>query len=283
VTNAHIEVIDLQHCGYARTVGAYIVHTVDGPGLVDCGPAVTIDKLREGLGEHGLSVRDLRYLLVTHVHLDHSGAAGLLVQENPALRVHAAESALVHLAHPVALEKSARGIYKERFDELWGEVTPVPWANLSPTDNSIAGIECLATPGHASHHVSYLAPNGTLYAGDAAGVRIPPGEYVSPPTPPPDIDLPAWFRSIEDIERRRPQRLALTHFGVAEDPAEHLMRLWQRLAAWSELVASRASEEEFITVIGEELAQHPEQEDYHKILGLAELYRGLRQYVDRVR
>lgn len=255
--------------------------TADGPALVDCGPAVTIDALRAGLAERGLSVADVRHLLVTHVHLDHAGAAGVLVRENPALQVHVAQSAIVHLAYPVALEQSARRIYRERFDELWGELVPVPERNLNPVAGDVAGIECFATPGHASHHFSYLAPDGTLYAGDVAGVRILPGEYVSPPTPPPDIDLAAWFRSIEEIERRRPRRLALTHFGVAEDPAEHLTRLWQRLVAWSELIRGGADEPSFVSTIRAELARHPEQEDYHKVLGVAELYRGLKLYADR--
>jgi glyoxylase-like metal-dependent hydrolase (beta-lactamase superfamily II) len=273
--------IDVFHCGYPRTVGAYAVSTEDGPALVDCGPAVTIDALRAGLADNGLSVTDLRHLLVTHVHLDHAGAAGALVRENPALQVHVAESAIVHLAYPVALEHSARRIYRERFDELWGELVPVPEKNLHAVGGEVAGIECFATPGHASHHVSYLAPDGTLYAGDVAGVRILPGAYVSPPTPPPDIDLAAWFNSIEEIERRRPRRLALTHFGVADDPAEHLTRLWQRLVTWSELVRSGADEADFVAVIGAEIAQHPEQQDYHKVLGLVELYRGLKLYIDR--
>src|SRR5919197_1538662 len=159
--------IDLLHGGIERVMGAYVVETPDGPGLVDCGPASTFGALKAGLGERGLSVRDLRHLLLTHIHLDHAGAAGLLVRENPELRVHVAEEGAFHLTFPEVLEFGAREVYGTQFDELWGEMVAVPEANLDVLEERAAGFEAIATPGHAPHHFSFLDTEGTLYAGDA--------------------------------------------------------------------------------------------------------------------
>lgn len=276
-----VEPIDLLHCGDARTVAAYVTDTRDGPALIDCGPAATIGALEAGLKARGLRLADIRHLFLTHVHLDHAGAAGHLVREHPELKVYVGQGGLVHLAYPVALESGARRIYGSRFDLLRGEVTGVPESNLHPAQGTILGLECVPTPGHCSHHVAYLDESGNLFAGDAAGVRIPPATYVSPPTPPPEFDLAAWYRSIDELEQRRPSRLALTHFGVVADPAEHLVRLRQRLLAWSALIRGGAGEAEFAEVVGAELAAHPEQDDYHKVLGIAWLYRGIKMNLDR--
>ena len=139
-----------------------------------------------------------------------------------------------HLLDPSRLEASARRLYGEAFDILWGELAPVPAENLEVVGDRVVGLECFPSPGHASHHVCYLHGDGTLYAGDAAGVRIQPGRYVQPVCPPPDLDVEAWFRTFEEIERRRPDRLALVHFGVAESPSEHLALLREELAKWAE-------------------------------------------------
>ncbi|HZR53572.1 MAG TPA: MBL fold metallo-hydrolase [Streptosporangiaceae bacterium] len=276
-----VEPIDLFHCGYAQTVAAYVTDTRDGPALIDCGPTATVGALESGLKARGLRPADIRHLFLTHIHLDHAGAAGYLVRENPELRVYVGEAGLVHLAYPVALENGARRIYGSRFDVLWGEVTGVPEANLRPAEGTICGLECVPTPGHCAHHVAYLDEGGTLFAGDAAGVRIPPATYVSPPTSPPEFDLAAWYRSIDELERTAPRRLALTHFGVVADPADHLVRLRQRLVAWSALVRGGAGEAEFADVVGAELAAHPEQSDYHKVLDIVWLYRGITMSLDR--
>lgn len=275
------EPIDLFHRGNARTVAAYLAATHDGPALVDCGPGATIGALESGLRARGLRLADIRHLFVTHVHLDHAGAAGMLARENPSLRVYAGEAGLVHLAHPVALETSARSIYGSRFDALWGEVVGVPEASLRPARGNILGLECIPTPGHCAHHVAYLDQGGNLFAGDAAGVRMPPARYVSPPTSPPEFDLTAWYRSIDEMERRGARRIALTHYGVADDPAEHLVRLRQRLHAWSALIRGGADEARFTEVIGAELAANPEQDDYHQVLGVDWLYRGIKMDLDR--
>ena len=149
----------------------------------------------------------------------------MLVREHPELQVHVSEVGAPHLVDPERLERSARRLYGDEFDTLWGELAPVPEENVHVVGSDVLGLECFPTPGHASHHVCYLDGDGTLYAGDAAGVRIQPARFVLPPTPPPEVDLEAWDTTLDEIERRDPQRLALIHFGVAEDVASHLAEM----------------------------------------------------------
>src|SRR5919206_298280 len=188
------EPIDLHHLGRERIIASYLLDTDDGPALFDCGPATTVDALKAGLADRGLALTDVRHLLLSHIHLDHAGAAGVLVREHPALQVHVSPVGAPHLVDPSRLEHSARRLYGESFDDLWGELAPVPEANVHPTSARVAGLECFPAPGHASHHVCYVDADGTLYAGDAAGVRIQPHRAVLPPTPPPDVDLDALAR-----------------------------------------------------------------------------------------
>ena len=167
-----VQLLDLHHQGHERSVGCYLLDTEDGPALFDCGPTTTIAALVSGLEEHGVQLADIRHLLLSHIHLDHAGAAGVLVREQPQLQVHVSAIGAPHLIEPERLERSARRLYGDMFDTLWGELAPVPEANVHVVGDHVLGLDCFPTPGHASHHVSYLDRDGTLYAGDAAGVRI---------------------------------------------------------------------------------------------------------------
>jgi len=269
--------LDLRHLGDPHVIASYLLDTEDGPALFDCGPATCVGALKAGLGERGLELTDVRHLLLSHIHLDHAGAAGVLVREHPGLQVHVSEIGAPHLVDPSRLERSARRLYGEQFDVLWGELPPVPSENIHLVGDKVLGLECFPSPGHASHHVCYLHADGTLYAGDAAGVRIQPGRMVLPPTPPPEFDLEAWGHAIEEIERRGPARLALIHFGVAEDPERHLAELRDRLAAWSDRVAGGASEEEFVASVRAEL----DDPAYDRAMPFWQSYAGLRRYWDK--
>lgn len=274
--------IDLLHQGTPRSIGVYLLDGDDGPALFDCGPATTIDALKAGLADAGLALTDVRHLLLSHIHLDHAGAAGTLVREHPALQVHVSEIGAPHLIDPSRLEASARRLYGDAFDPLWGELAPVPKENVHVAGDSVVGLACFPTPGHASHHISYFDRDGTLYAGDAAGVRIQPGRYVLPPTPPPDFDLDAWQNTVDEIERHAPDRLALVHFGVAEDPARHLAELRLELYDWAEFVLGGASEEEFVDYVRAELANAGEDLDtYDVAMPLWQSYRGIKRWVEK--
>jgi glyoxylase-like metal-dependent hydrolase (beta-lactamase superfamily II) len=276
--------LDLHHQSAERVIGVYLLETEDGPALVDCGPTTCVERLEEALRGRGVELGDLRHLLLSHIHLDHAGAAGVLVRRYPDLQVHVSEIGAPHLVDPTRLEKSARRLYGDTFDALWGELAPVPQENVHVAGANVVGLDCFPTPGHASHHVSYLDRDGTLYAGDAAGVRIQPDRFVLPPTPPPDFDLEAWLRTLEEIERRAPERLALIHFGIAEDVARHLGELRERLVAWSERVATGMSEDEFADSVREELSADDETdaEVYERAMPFWQSYAGLVRYHQRV-
>ena len=275
------EPLDLLHLGRERVIGIYLLETDDGLALFDCGPSTCVPALKDRLRERGLELAGVRHLLLSHIHLDHAGAAGVLVREHPGLRVHVSPIGAPHLLDPSRLERSARRLYGEEFDALWGELAPVPRENLHETGDRVLGLECFPSPGHASHHVCYLDADGTLWAGDAAGVRVQPSRFVLPPTPPPEFDLDTWEGTLEEIEARRSERLALIHFGVAQDPAEHLAELRRRLRSWTERVGEGATEDEFEAAALSELGD--DAPPYEQAMPFWQSYAGLRRYWDKRR
>jgi glyoxylase-like metal-dependent hydrolase (beta-lactamase superfamily II) len=276
-----LEPLDLLHLGRERVIGVYLLETDDGLALFDCGPSTCVPALKDRLREHGLELGDVRHLLLSHIHLDHAGAAGVLVREHPALQVHVSPIGAPHLVDPSRLERSARRLYGDEFDTLWGELAPVPQGNVHETADRVLGLECFPSPGHASHHVCYLDADRTLWAGDAAGVRVQPSRFVLPPTPPPEFELDTWERTLDEIEARRPERLALIHFGVADDPAEHLAELRRRLRSWTERVGEGASDEEFEAAALAELGA--DAPPYEQAMPFWQSYAGLRRYWDKRR
>ena len=269
--------IDLHFLGLEKEIGVYLFDTAEGPALFDCGPASTLEHLHAGLAEHGLEVTDVQHLLLSHIHLDHAGATGELVREHPGLTVWVSPIGAPHLVDPARLVSSARRLFPN-FDELWGPVTPVPEANLRLAEGDVLGWEALPTPGHASHHVSYLR-DGTLLAGDATGVRILPSDYVQPVAPPPDIDLEAWQRSVEEIERRSPERLALIHFGVVTDVSTHLDLFRAALERWSGWVRDGMTQDEFVAAVSADAGE--EAERYSAVFSFAMSYLGLKRYHEK--
>ena len=278
------ELIDLLHLGRPRVIASYLL-LGEEPAIVDCGPTTCVDALEARLAERGLALRDVRHLVLTHIHLDHAGAAGVLVRRHPGLRVHVSEIGAPHLIDPSRLERSARRLYGEDFDHLWGEVAPVPEANVSAIGERVIGLEAFPTPGHASHHVSFLGPDGSCYSGDATGVRIPPASFLAPVSPPPEVDLEPWERTLDAIGERRPARLCLPHFGVVEDAAGHLAAMRLRLRVWAERVRDGASEEEFVAASERELAESvddPELGDsYRQAAPFWQSHAGLKRYWEK--
>jgi glyoxylase-like metal-dependent hydrolase (beta-lactamase superfamily II) len=270
--------LDLGFQGRDRVIGVYLLETEDGPALFDCGPSSSIPRLKEGLAARGLELADVRHLLLSHIHLDHAGAAGSLVREHPALEVHVSEVGAPHHVDPSRLEASARRLYGDAFDTLWGELAPVPETNIHVVGKRVAGLECFPTPGHARHHVCYF-DGETLFAGDAAGVRIPPHTAVLPPTPPPEFELEPWLTTLDEIERRAPARLALIHFGVVEDPAPHLRELRERLAEWVERVERGADDGEFAAAARADAGDGGD--DYEHAMPFWQSYAGLKRYVEK--
>ena len=248
-----MNLIDVRHLGRERVIGCW---ELDGI-LIDPGPTSSMEHLLEGLGDE-----QPRALLLTHIHLDHAGATGTLVRRWPELPVYVHERGVRHLADPSKLLASAERLYGDRMETLWGEVAPVPERNLNPLrgGEEVMGFRVAYTPGHASHHVSYFhPPSGRAFVGDTAAVRIPPSEYVIPPTPPPDIDVELWEESIDRILDWDPSSLGLTHFGAVEDPQAHFDVVRERLREQADL-ARELSAEEFEGRIREEVGERADPE-----------------------
>jgi glyoxylase-like metal-dependent hydrolase (beta-lactamase superfamily II) len=186
-----------------------------------------------------------------------------------------------HLVDPSRLERSARRLYGDDFDRLWGELAPVPASAVEIAGDRVLELEAWPTPGHASHHLSYLAPDGSCFAGDAAGVRITPSSFIAPVAPPPDIDLEAWERSLDEIAVRRPARLCLPHFGVFDDAGEHVSRMRSQLRRWAGRVRDGGEEEAFVRAAEAEIAGAADPENvaaYTQAGPLWQSYAGLARY-----
>lgn len=271
------------HLGRPQMIGAWLL-TEPEPALIDCGPAVCADALREGLAACGLALSDLRHLLLTHIHPDHAGGAGTLVRENPRITVHVHEIGAPHLVDPERLEASARRLYGARFDRLFSAIEAVPAANVRVVGERLLDLDVFPTPGHAPHHVSFLGPDGACYAGDALGVLVPRGQFLYPASPPPGIDVETWFASIAAIEQRRPRCLRLPHFGEVADVASLLARMRERLGEWARRVEAGVTMEEFVAAAEAELAAEAEPEAaelLEQMPGFDLSYAGLKQYYDK--
>ena len=266
--------IDVLHLGRDRVICAYLVNGL----IVDPGPSTCVETLLDGLG--GVTPRGL---LLTHIHLDHAGASGVLCRRFPELVVYVHESGAPHLVDPSKLLSSATRLYGDDMDELWGEVAPVPSDRIRALSGGerLEGFQVAYTPGHASHHVSYLdEDSGDAYVGDTAGVRIPPYEHTVAPTPPPDIDVEAWLDSLHTIAAWNPQSLRLTHFGQVTDVADQLHRVRSALLDAADS-ARQDGEERFIARLEDELREATDpatMEVFEQAAPPDQLYQGLDRY-----
>ena len=227
---------DLNFLGQPRVIATAVLEDAGGAALVDPGPSTCLDALRSSLREQGIATADVRTILLTHIHLDHAGATGTLVRENPDITVYVHEAGAPHMVDPAKLLHSAGRLYGDDMDRLWGEFLPVPEGNV----HVLAGGERLAvgdrqlevayTPGHASHHISFFdRASGVAFVGDTAGVRVGPERFALPPTPPPDIDLDTWKASLRRIADWQADTLFVTHFGPHEDAADQLAGMSEHL------------------------------------------------------
>lgn len=291
-----IDLVDVRHLGSPHVIAAAVVDTGSGLGIVDPGPESSLGNLLASLEAQGRRLRDVRYLLLTHIHLDHAGATGAMVRRHPDLAVYVHERGATHLADPTKLLASAERLYGADMHRLWGEFVPVPTGNLRPLQGGErlalgrAVLEVAYTPGHASHHVSYLHyPTGTAFVGDTAGIRISGRDYLFPPTPPPDIDLELWQTSLGRLGAWKPDRLFLTHFGPAATVEPHLAEMRERLVQWSERVRASLAEPgddasravEFVRRVGEEVRRYLPPDEalrFEQGAGLKFCWYGLARY-----
>jgi glyoxylase-like metal-dependent hydrolase (beta-lactamase superfamily II) len=245
-----VSYVDVHFLNRRGLIASVILHGPGGVAIIDPGPTSTLPTLRRALEDAGLSLADVRSLLLTHIHLDHAGAVGTLVRERPDLRVYVHEKGVPHIVDPSMLLASATRLFGEHMDRLWGEVRPVPESNirvLRGGERITAGgrdFDVAYTPGHASHHVSYFSRDtGVAFVGDTAGVRLLPGGINVPPTPPPDIDLEIWREGLAAIAAWHPATLFITHFGPHEPVATHLAELADNLAMTADLAKQSLARE----------------------------------------
>ena len=265
-----LDYFDLNFIGCPGIIATGLLHGSDGVALVDPGPTTSLPVLRSALAARGFSTADIRAILLTHIHLDHAAATGVLLKECPEARVIVHERGAAHMIDPAKLLASATRLYGADMDRLWGAMLPVPAASIDAIGErgrlTVVGhdVEIAWTPGHAWHHVSYYLPASKIaFVGDTAGICRPSGRVVLPPTPPPDIDLEAWRQSTQTILDWNPDIVFLTHFGPQPSPRVHFQDLWKRMDDWSARVRASLSKEgsdeqraaAFMTSITDELAR----------------------------
>ena len=263
-----VSYIDLNFCDTPKAIATGVYTSDTGVTLIDPGPGSCIDTLRAGLSAQGIGVADIQSILLTHIHLDHAGVTGLLVKDNPEIKVFVHEKGAPHVIDPSKLINSANQLWGvEGVARLWGPVIPVPETNLTVLRGgeritaATTAFDVEYTPGHASHHVSYFdETTGLAWVGDTGGLRFGPTLFTLPPTPPPDIDLEAWAGSLAKIRAWKPETVFITHFGPYSGAADHLDRCEVSLREVAD-IARRALE-------GDE----PEESKYAKFRAEVESY-----------
>ncbi len=232
-----IHTLDLQFLQHPETIAAFLIESSDGLALVETGPHSTFHILEKAVENTGHKMADIRHVFISHIHFDHAGAAWCLADLGADIYVH--PLGVKHLAEPSKLYNSAKMIYGDRMEELWGEMRPIAAKQLYGTEHG-AQIKVGAstftawhTPGHAVHHVAWQLDDEVLFTGDVAGVRIENGPAM-PPCPPPDINVEDWLKSIQLMRELGAEKFYLTHYGLITNKLAHLEDLEKRLLAWKE-------------------------------------------------
>jgi glyoxylase-like metal-dependent hydrolase (beta-lactamase superfamily II) len=239
--------IDLLHLGRPHVIGSYVL-LGDQPALIDPGPPSTLDTLEAGLAAYGLALADIQVILLTHIHLDHAGATGTLLRRYPHMQVYVHARGAPHLIAPEKLINSATRLYGDAMQRLWGAILPVPEQAISVLSGGETlpigprALHVYDAPGHASHHVIYFdTQSRAAWIGDTGGVCRPGRAIARPATPPPDIDIEAWQRSLDMLRALDPSVLLLTHFGPAYQPAAYIEDYRAALLHWAEIVRAGLS------------------------------------------
>ncbi len=235
--------VDTRFFEFEGVIGCYLLAGENELALVETGPTTTADSALGALEAAGYELSAVRKVIVTHIHLDHAGGAGYMLQRLPNATLYVHKAGYPHMADPSRLLASAARIYGDKLEYLWGKFVPVPQERMVAMDDGDAihacgrNLKVVYTPGHASHHVAIWDESaGVLVTGDAAGVRLQGIRFVKPPTPPPEINLELWYQSIDRMRALQPEALLLTHFGPTREAMAHFDELERRLRRWGEIV-----------------------------------------------
>ncbi len=230
-----IHVLDLHFLGFSDAIAAFLIDTGDGLALIETGPHSAIQALEKGIKNAGYDIKDVKHVFLSHIHLDHAGASWVFANQGATIYLHPFGQR--HLADPSKLMDSARRIYQDQMDRLWGEMHPIPIEQLHTVEDEAeitignTTFKAWHTPGHAVHHIAWQVED-VVFSGDVAGCRINQ-EMVVPPCPPPDINIEDWKKSIALLRNLSPAAIYLTHFGKVTDIEEHLNELENRLDDWA--------------------------------------------------
>lgn len=230
-----IHILDLDFLDESHSIASFLIESSDGLILIECGPETTFDHLKQAISQKGFDWKEVKHVLLTHIHFDHAGAAWKFARNGAKIYVH--PIGLPHLQNPEKLWNSAKMIYQDDMERLWGRMEPVDENLLMPADDAdmitIGDMEFKVhyTPGHAVHHNAYQLGN-TIFTGDVAGVKINNGPVV-PPCPPPDINIGLWKVSIQKLRNLNPEFLYLTHYGKVENIQQHFDELEIILEDWA--------------------------------------------------
>ena len=269
MANTPIVTIDLHFQGKTQAIASYLIRQGDAVVLIESGPGSTLSALEAGLAKEGLSPRDVTHVLLTHIHLDHAGAAGWLSRQGAEIYVHPIGAP--HLLNPEKLIASATRIYGDRMDTLWGEFLPVAQEQLkTPNDAEEIVIGTMRflpvnTPGHAEHHYSYVFED-ICFSGDVGGVRIPGFQYLRAPMPPPELHFGRWRESLARLRGMKFAHIAPTHFGMFDDVQWHLSTLDETLAAMEKWLETVMAQDPSIEKLREEFTLWMEEEGKAKNL-----------------
>lgn len=262
-----IRAIDTMMGGLTSVTAGYLIEA-PRPALIECGPARSIDHVITGLRQVGMDPDDLAFMVVTHIHLDHAGGAGDIARAFPNATVVVSEVGARHMHDPERLNASARRVYGELYDRIYGGCTPIVEDRIrAVADGDVLDLgggrqlEMLYTPGHAKHHVAIAdSDTGALFVGDSVGVKMPGMAVLRPATPPPDFHLEAALASLRRMAQRDPSRVFLAHYGAIDPPDEALDTAEDRLHAWAETAEAAYHESDELDHVAETLAQRFAQE-----------------------
>ena len=282
MAQTRVVTLDLNFQGRSQAIAAYLIRSGDAVVLIESGPGSTLAGLEAALAKERLSPRDLTHILLTHIHLDHAGAAGWLARQGAEIYVHPVGAP--HMLYPEKLLASATRIYGDKMQSLWGEFLPVPQEKLHVAKDGkeivIGNLQFMPidTPGHAEHHYAYLFED-ICFSGDVGGVRIPGYQYLRVPMVPPELHLQRWHASMNRLRGERFTYIAPTHFGIYDDPEWQLREVDKGLddaERWLEKMMSEdpaapigAMRESFTSWMVDQGAEIGLSEDVVKAYGLA--------------
>ena len=238
--------IDTRLGGWERVTAGYLIEGPE-PLLIETGSQSSVPALLAALSAHGVEPDGLAGVAVTHIHLDHAGGVGDVARAFPKATIYVHERGARHLADPGRLVRSAEMVYGGLLDTLYGRLDPTPAERihvLGDGDEVRIGpdrtLTTINSPGHAKHHLAlHDSDSGIIFAGDAVGVRLPDAGVLRPSTPPADFDLDQALHSLRKLRDRRPEGIALAHYGLVPDPGAILEEADGTLRRWAE-VAERA-------------------------------------------